>query len=67
MGLEQLPNGMTYFNFSEELQIWTAKIYEIITPINLAIAIILTFILVAMIIGIAFHMAKQQIEDTSHE
>jgi hypothetical protein len=62
MGLTALPNGITYFSFSEELRVWYEGLYSIFTPINLAIITIVTIILVGIIIFYTLYQIKHGLE-----
>jgi len=62
MGLDTLPNGITYFNLSEELSVFTTQIYSALTPINIGIISILTVIFVAMVVMWALYVTRKLIE-----
>lgn len=62
MGLETLPNGITYFNLSDELSVFTTQIYSAITPVNIGIISILTVIFVAMVVMWALYVTRKIIE-----
>lgn len=63
MGLQELPNGMQYFNVSEELQIWTQSVISGFTPIFTAIIIISTIILVFIVIFATIYALKQGVSN----
>lgn len=57
MGLEELPNGMIYFNFSEEISTWVEQLWTAITPLHVGIIVICTLIL----IGIVFSLTLRKL------
>jgi cell division protein FtsL len=67
MGLETLPNGMQYFNLSEELAVWTKALYTSLTPMNIGILAILLVIFVAMVIIWALYNTRKMIEEPINE
>lgn len=62
MGMSELPNGLEYFVFSEELSLWTDQLYSIITPLNIAILVVLTMVFFCIIVFHVFYTGKKQIE-----
>lgn len=62
MGMSELPNGMEYFMFSEELSLWLDQLYAVITPFNVAVLIALTMIFFCIIAFHILYTGKKQIE-----
>lgn len=61
MGLETLPNGMQYFSVAEELKAFLEGLYSFISPINFAIMVAITGLLIAIVLAFAFYAGAKSV------
>lgn len=61
MGLAELPNGMQYYNFSEELSSWLSQLYAGLTPVTVGIIVVLTITLIAIVIIATLYTIGHQV------